>query len=53
MGCDWKLYQLLMFNFYQNSIKYNKKEGSIIISLSIERDENNEMNEKVFLVTKI
>ena len=32
---DWKFYQLILFNIYQNAIKYSKVNGCITISTSI------------------
>ena len=33
--CDWGLYKLIIFNLFQNSVKYNQKNGNIIIELSV------------------
>ena len=33
--CDWKLFQLIFFNFFQNSVKYNEKDGNIKIELNL------------------
>ena len=46
--CDWGLYKLIIFNLFQNSVKYNFKDGHIIIELSLKT-----VNEMNFLVTKI
>ena len=32
---DWSKYQLIIFNLLQNSIKYNRSFGKIIINLNI------------------
>ena len=34
MIADWKIIKLIFFNFFQNSVKYNEKEGFIKIMLS-------------------
>ena len=46
--CDWGLYKLIIFNLFQNSVKYNQKNGNIIIELSVQK-----INEKNVLVTSI
>jgi hypothetical protein len=46
--CDWGLYKLIIFNLFQNSVKYNLKDGHITIELSLKT-----VNEINFLVTKI
>ena len=32
---DWKCYELILFNILQNSIKFNKIEGDIVIIIKI------------------
>jgi len=32
---DWKIIKLIFFNFFQNSVKYNEKEGFIKVILSL------------------
>ena len=35
MITDWKLYELILFNIFQNSIKYNKNfDGDVVIILT-------------------
>ena len=35
MIADWKLYELIFFNIFQNSIKYNKKyNGDVVILIT-------------------
>ncbi len=34
MILDWKIYELILFNIIQNSIKYNKENGEILIICS-------------------
>ena len=38
---DWNLYKLILFNVIQNSIKYNKKNGSIYFGLDLQRNAEN------------
>jgi hypothetical protein len=33
--CDWKLFQYIFFNIYQNAVKFNIKDGKIIIQINI------------------
>ena len=35
MKADWKIVKLIFFNFFQNSVKYNEREGFIKIMLSL------------------
>ncbi len=35
MMADWKIVKLIFFNFFQNSVKYNEREGFIKIILSL------------------
>ena len=32
--CDWKIYKLILFNFFQNAVKYNEKDGYIKVDLN-------------------
>lgn len=32
---DWKVYQIILFNFVQNAVKYNIVNGEIIINYSL------------------
>lgn len=32
---DWKVYQIILFNFIQNAVKYNIVNGEIIINYSL------------------
>lgn len=38
---DWNLYKLILFNVIQNSIKYNKKNGSIYFGLDLQLNAEN------------
>ena len=40
---DWKLYQIILFNFIQNSVKYNTKYGSIKIQFSLTTKEDHSL----------
>lgn len=46
--CDWTLYKLIVFNLLQNSVKYNIKNGYILIDLSLKK-----INDDYFLITTI
>ena len=35
LSTDWKCYELILFNILQNSIKFNKLEGDIVIILKV------------------
>ena len=35
MMADWKIVKLIFFNFFQNSVKYNEREGFIKVILSL------------------
>jgi signal transduction histidine kinase len=38
MRADWKLYELVLFNLVQNSIKYNKAfDGDIVIVAKVKK----------------
>ena len=55
---DWKLYQIVLFNFIQNAVKYNLNNGEIMINYSLQeraRMSSNSINAAptIELVTKI
>ena len=31
----WKILKMIFFNFFQNSVKYNEREGFIYVNLSL------------------
>ena len=33
--CDWKLFQYIFFNIFQNAVKFNIKDGKIKIQINI------------------
>ena len=35
LSADWKKFQLIFFNIFQNSVKYNKYSGKIIINFKM------------------
>jgi len=35
MMADWKIVKLIFFNFFQNSVKYNEREGFIKVILTL------------------
>jgi signal transduction histidine kinase len=51
MEADWKKYELILFHFIQNSVKYNNYLGSIIIDMQIQN--LSVSNNQRMLVTKI
>ena len=38
MCLDWKLFQLVVFNLFQNAVKYNKESGKITIEMKLEEN---------------
>ena len=57
LGCsicsDWRLYQMILFNILQNSIKYNRQNGQIQINLSLNLIEGQNMFETIVKDTGI
>jgi signal transduction histidine kinase len=51
----WALYQQILFNLIQNSVKYNKQKGIIEISISLEKQRHSSLIEmpEYHLVTRI
>lgn len=34
---DWRLYRLILFNIIQNAVKYNNRNGQILVTMTIKQ----------------
>ena len=58
MVSDWKIYQLILFHFIQNAVKYNQSQGQIFINYYLQEKQRKSLSsiiatQNLELVTKI
>ena len=53
VNLDWSLYELILFNIIQNSVKYNQQQdGDICILMSIKQQKRTSKMDKTFDITE-